>query len=719
MMLAARRRWQSAVPPVDLPPPLRARLDATAGTNLAHRFRREEILSNYRPKLAIALAEDHMAVAGDVRRAYYEPPPAGKSPDLGRWRNSWDDARAHTEGQHRQLGQAQLGKAFDEEKIRDYAENYAGICARAGNSGRAVDFVRSVGATPPTGRRVTPDSALSRMCDPQWWRRQLRVTWNRRAENQFRAMGIVRKGREAYASDDAVQARTAQKARCARFMESHAATNQQGEQLNLLELAEKSLANPALRRGEFMCRVRGFEEVADARGDVAQFWTLTAPSRFHAYLHNGIKNAKHDGADVRDAQKWLCDLWARVRARLKRQSFIVYGFRIAEPHHDATPHWHLLLFVRPADAVGVAKILEGYWTGEEADELGPRDPRTGRRPKQEARCKLITIDRAEGSAVGYIAKYVSKNIDGAGAIGGELDDETAKPVSEGIRRVDAWASMHRIRQFQQIGGPPVGLWRELRRLRDPVEPPTVETVRLPASESSSWAGFIEALGGLERGSRRVGCVAERFSRRLTHVPQVRAPRLAARQWRNKMGPRVAWEMRPATAAEMPAAWLDRAAPRAVDREGREVICATKYGETPADRAAGIVSYGLLGRFQSAATRPHIWRIQKNFARSVMNPPRQAAVGLEAGNRESAVWHDETSGLRAQSIARWAVDGSGVVRPAVPPSFFFSGSGSYSALGPVAITVRGCGCRECTSGDYSRSPYRRVASGAAHQTGPPG
>ncbi len=73
------------------------------------------------------------------------------------------------------------------------------------------------------------------------------------------------------------------------------------------------------------------------------------------------------------------------------------------------------------------------------------------------------MDPAKGGAVGYIVKYIAKNIDGH-QIGekGNLEAETT--ASEGARRVRAWASLWGLRQFQQLSEPSVSVWRELRRL---------------------------------------------------------------------------------------------------------------------------------------------------------------------------------------------------------------------------------------------------------------
>jgi hypothetical protein len=401
---------------------------------------------------------------------------------------------------HRKLQAAHFSLAFDEQAVRDHAENYARLCARMSSLAQRATFAEWLGVESPAGKSITPEGAAARLDDPLWWRRQLRKVWTRAAENAQRDLGLIRRGRAPYASDEAVRQRAAQKRRMRAYLENHVAVNEEGEQLLLLDAAEKSLANPALRRGEFMCRVRGFEEIARDLGHVAEFVTLTTPSRFHAQLAGGGRNPAFERAIVRDAQAWLCQQWARARAKLKRLSVLFYGFRIAEPHHDATPHWHLLLFVAPRNLDTLRGVLKAAWLRESGDEAGARDHRV----------KFESVDPAKGSAVGYIAKYVSKNIDGKGAIGDDSDRETGNTVTSGLERVAAWAALHGVRQFQQIGGPPVGLWREARRLHDRVPDPDMERARERA-DAGDWRGFTRSVGGIHAG-RRTNLRLERCER---------------------------------------------------------------------------------------------------------------------------------------------------------------------------------------------------------------
>jgi hypothetical protein len=133
-------------------------------------------------------------------------------------------------------------------------------------------------------------------------------------------------------------------------------------------------------------------------------------------------------------------------------------------------------------------VVRSIWLSEYGDEPGAREHRVDFRD-----------DNGTGTATGYIAKYISKNIDGEGAIGAAIDHETGHPVRENVVRVDAWASVHRIRQFQQIGGPCVGLWRELRRLREGVADDGIERARIQASVLNSWSGMVREVGGIEAG----------------------------------------------------------------------------------------------------------------------------------------------------------------------------------------------------------------------------
>ncbi|MBV5345921.1 MAG: replication endonuclease, partial [Rhodoferax sp.] len=90
-------------------------------------------------------------------------------------------------------------------------------------------------------------------------------------------------------------------------LEALEVVNEAGDALNLQEVADKSVSNPSIRRGELMVRARGFEEVAEFKDHQAYFLTLTCPSRFHRFSALGKSNPLWTGETPREGQDWLCD----------------------------------------------------------------------------------------------------------------------------------------------------------------------------------------------------------------------------------------------------------------------------------------------------------------------------------------------------------------------------------------------------------------------------
>jgi hypothetical protein len=420
-------------------------------------------------------------------------------------------------GQRNELLDANIWEAYDEGLIRDVAVSYARACEAMPQLARREQFAIDHGIEPPVGKFLGDryEARAARLADHLWWRRRLRALWLRRAEESLRRAGVVRKGKCAYASDSAIDQRRGQKRRMREYCEAHVASNELGEQLGLFELQQHSVANPTLRRGEFMTRVRGFEEVALAVKHEALFFTLTTPSHFHPQLAAGGANPTYDRSQtVRTAQAWLCKYWSHFRSAISRRKVLLYGFRIAEPHHDGTPHWHGLMFCRAVDVAFVESELRKHFLKDHGDDRGAR----------EHRVSVEHIDASKGSAAGYIAKYVSKNIDGAGSIGAASSDETGAAVVDGVQRVDAWAALHGIRQFQQLGGPAIGLWRECRRLRDPVDDIDIERARL-AADRGNFARFTACVGGVVVGRRTALKYLKEETGELTRYGECRGARI--------------------------------------------------------------------------------------------------------------------------------------------------------------------------------------------------
>lgn len=369
---------------------------------------------------------------------------------------------------------------------------------------------------PPTNRpglsdHVEDGPAVARMTDPLWWRRALRRMHAKKVEGAAIALGYVNRNCDPYVSNESVLRRAQQNERNAASLENTTATNEAGQEFTLAELAAKGPANKAIRRAELMTRIAGFERIANDLAHVGLFMTITCPSRMHKWrtVDGGrvVENRRYDGTLPNQAQAYLAQVWARIRAALKRHGIGQYGFRIAEPQHDGTPHWHLLVFLDPAyrgDArrSAVARfraIVRRYALADSATEPGAKVHRVD----------FKAIDKGRGSAAGYIAKYVAKNIDGY-RLNKDLLGNDAVQTSH---RVEAWASTWGIRQFQQIGGPPVGVWRELRRvevmpdgapqpMRDAHEAVNrIANVEGGTVKAVAWDRYCKAQGGVFCGRR--------------------------------------------------------------------------------------------------------------------------------------------------------------------------------------------------------------------------
>jgi hypothetical protein len=334
-----------------------------------------------------------------------------------------------------------------------------------------------------TEKGVTELGAIKRMCDKNWWMRRLRKVFNQAYEQTAIELKLVHKYKQIYASDLTVKKRQQQRAYNEQMLSSMSVINDAGQRFSLKELSDLNVSNPAVRKAELMVRMRGFEELSKEHGHQGMFITITCPSKYHAvYSKSGQPNPKYQHLTPYQANQYLCGLWSRIRAQWNRKDIKPYGFRVSEPQHDGTPHWHILLFVEPQHIDEVKQVVSHYALEEDGDEKGAA----------QNRCDFKLIDPEKGSATGYIAKYVSKNIDGLGLDVGVYGEN---PITA-AQRVDAWASCWCIRQFQQIGGASVSVWRELRRLKTPLGLDDLFEKARIAADSSKWHDYINAMGGV-------------------------------------------------------------------------------------------------------------------------------------------------------------------------------------------------------------------------------
>lgn len=339
-------------------------------------------------------------------------------------------------------------------------------------------------------------SLIRRSLNPTWWLRNLRRIQSLDIERMARMLNLVKKSGQLYVSDENHKRYLHQQKEQQEYLENMIAENEEGDTFLLSELKAGSVSDPYVKKSELMNRCRGFENLAERYGHKGVFITITCPSKYHrAYGISGDANPNWNDATPLEAQEYLKDVWARIRSSLDRQGIRVYGFRVAEPHHDGTPHWHMLFFVEPKELNAIKDTFLRYCLEEDGEEKGALANRV----------KIVDIDPKKGSATGYIAKYIAKNINGEDLDTG-IYGET--PIIA-AQRVTAWASVWGIRQFQQIGGSGVSVWRELRRMEQVEDfvDSVLEEARV-AADNSDWEGYQLAMGGVSvaRADRPISMV---------------------------------------------------------------------------------------------------------------------------------------------------------------------------------------------------------------------
>lgn len=339
-------------------------------------------------------------------------------------------------------------------------------------------------------------SAIARMMNNEWWVSQLKAQRMRWRESLLIAAGEVNKDRSSYASKSAIRDVHARRLANLEYLKSCELENKvTGERIDLISKVMASISNPEIRRMELMNTIAGIERYAASVGDVGMFITITTPSKYHPTRQVGKGENKtvqlnHGWNDEvytpKDGQRYLCGIWSKMRTAFKDNDLQVYGMRVVEPHHDATPHWHMMLFCKRSQRKQITDIMRRYAMKEDGNERGA------------ARNRFEAKHLNKGGAAGYIAKYIAKNIDGY-ALDGQLDKDTGKPLKDTASAVTAWASTWRIPQFKPIGIPTMGAYRELRKLPRGVSIASDFDERVEAARAAADEGefdfYIAAQGG--------------------------------------------------------------------------------------------------------------------------------------------------------------------------------------------------------------------------------
>ncbi len=425
-----------------------------------------------------------------------------------------------------------------EENIRELALRYAKYdlpgCQKLAWAERLL-------GSPVPGESVT--TKMARVHDARFWRRAIRVVLMREREHFFLRLHLVGNRGEAYVSDAQLHTRTAQLRRQEKWMKDTVLIPRYltPDALEAGAMTLKSVASsPVQRFAKLYTFVKAIDVLGQENGLAAGMLTITLEPEWHPNPSHGQN--RWNGGTPRDAHRSMGKRWQSVLRDLDRAGVGVSGLRVAEPHKDGCPHWHLWLLYRPAAESQILATVMKFFPnklkvrapnrkGEDStgadrvfDTVADLQTGAGRAAmyaKEGAQVELSRIDRRISSGASYAMKYLLKTVDAGNNLNEQVgllpkDKEEAQKKAKreehkaSARRVDAYRALWGINAGQLFGvAKCLTAWDELRRLEDAPSHPLLAKLwalargtdkpgRISAGAEirGDAKAFIEALGGL-------------------------------------------------------------------------------------------------------------------------------------------------------------------------------------------------------------------------------